>query len=323
MAAIKNAKDKGLTTEQEAAAQTKAALAAMNPDAASVRRTHTNTAINSAIEAAKSVPGSTIEAANSEGSAKVTLGKDDDTRPLILDVVTGGTARTFGNRNDLTGVTKLSVRGKNLPSGSTLRWSVPPAAAGRYTITQTTTSGTSEVTISGVQPGRTDIDVEAVDAGGVVIASMKLPLSIPQFFRIDDAHADLDTFMTNNDLGAIEGPIMIEARSVTELLIHDAANVRIVWASKGTAVPAHVPAAMVTTARIRNADPAPSRTRYGTTGAGPTSTVVGDTVFDEIIEIYPQSYLAAAAGSDVNTAVNDLVQAVNALQLSDPDYDSG
>lgn len=322
VAAIKNAKDKGLTSEQEAAEQTKAALAAMNPDTVPSDAPHTNKAITAAIDAAKALPGSTIEAATADGSAKVTLGKDDDVRPLIIDVTTDGTARAFGLATDMSGVTKLSVRGKNLPTGATIRWSIPPAATGRYTITQSTTGGNCEVTISGIQPGRTDIDVEAVDAAGVVVASMKLPLSIPQFIQIDDQHADFGTFITTNTLQAIEAAILDEIRTVTELVLHPAANVRIVWASKGTAVPAHVPATMVTTARLGNTDTTPGRRRYGTTRPGPGSTVVGDTSFNERIEIFPQSYLTSGGStSDINTAVNDLVQAVNALQVSDPDFE--
>lgn len=323
VASIKNAKDKGLTTEQEAAAQTKAALAAMNPDAVQSDAPHTNAAINSAIDAAKTIPGSTIEATNSEGSAKVTLGKDDDTRPLILDVATGGRLRTFGGSTDLTGVTKLSVRGKNLPDGATLRWSIPPTATGRYTITQATTAGTSEVTISGIQPGRTDIDVEAVDTNGVVVASMKLPLSIPQFFTIDDANADLNTFFGNHlPIVAIQANVLAEARRVVELIHTTTSNVRLVWKSAGSSVPAHVPASFVTTVKIGNTDIDPTKTRYGTSRPGPTSTVVGDTAFDESILIFPESFLSGGNTSgDINTAVNDLVRAVDALQSSDPEYE--
>ena len=243
-------------------------------------------------------------------------------RPVIIDITNDGDVRAFGPPNDLTGVTKLSVRGRNLPTGATLRWSIPRTAIGRYTITQTTTAGTSEVTIAGIQPGRTDIDFEAVDAKGVVVASMKLPLSIPQFFTIDDTNPDLDAFMTNNNLVAIQSQIMNEARGVVELLHNTNANVRLIWKSQGTSIPAHLPAAFVTTARIGNTDVNPAGPRYGTSDPGLTSTVVGDTEFDESILIFPQSYLAAGgATSDVNTAVNELVRAVNTLQSSDSDYE--
>jgi len=83
-----------------------------------------------------------------------------------------------------------------------------------------------------------------------------------------------------------------------------------------------VTAQFVTTAKIGNTDIDATKRRYGTTRPGPTSTVVGDTVFDESILIFPESYLTSVgATSDINTAVNDLVQAVAALNSSDPDYE--
>ncbi|MFE4542435.1 hypothetical protein [Arthrobacter sp. NPDC056727] len=325
LASIKNAQDKGLATDEQAAVQTQAALSAMNPDAVPSDAPHTNAAINDAIVTAASVPGSSIEATNSEGATKVTLGKEDVLlfTPRILDIETNASLRSFGPPNDFTGVTKLSIRALNLPSGSTLVWSNPSAAAGRYSLTQTTTSGTSEVTISGIHPGRTDIDVEARDAGGVVISKKKFPLSIPQFIEIDDSNADLDAFIANNNLGAIQTPILNEARSVVELLHNSTSNVRLLWKSKGASAPAHVGRAFVTTAKIGNVDVS-GRGLYGETRPGPAalSTDVGDTVFDESIEIFPQSYLTAGtATSDVNAAVNELARAITSLQASNPDYE--
>lgn len=322
LAAIKNAKDKGLTDDAAAAAQATAALAAMNPDSMPSDAPHTDPAVNAAIDAAATTPGSTIEATNSEGTTKVTIGKEDGERPLIVDVRTSGAARSFGPPSDLSGATKLAVRGKNLPSGSTLRWSIPPAAAGRYTITQSTAGGVSEVTISGIRPGRTDIDVEALDPSGTKVASMKVPLSIPQFITVDDDNADFNAFLTARTLPAIDGPIRTELRAVVDDLVGRVVNVRVVWASLGGAVPAHVTATNVTTARIRNTDPSGGRD-YGSTVGGASGPDVGDTVSDEHIEIYPDSYFnSVGAGSDINTAVNDIVNALTALQVSDPEYEA-
>lgn len=321
VAAIKNAKDKGLASSEEAAAATKGVLAAMNPDGEPLEAPHTNKAISDAIEVAKQVPGSTIEATTREGSARVTVGKQDDAISLIVDVRTDATSRAFGAKDDFSGVTRLSVRGKNLATGSTLQWTVPPAATGRYTIAQVTTGGTSEVTITGIIPGRTEIDVAAVDTGGVVTASMKLPLSIPQFITVEDQHADLTTFLTINNLTAIEAEILDEVRSVTQQLLYPAANVRLLWKSKADTVPAHVPASFITTSSIRNSDPTPGKTRYGEARHGPGSIDVGDTTFNERLEIYPQSYLTAGTTSDTNAAVNALVQAVVSLQASEPDHE--
>ena len=74
LASIKNAKDKGLTDETTAAQQAKDVLSSMNPDSNSVEAPHKNPAINSAIEAARSVPGSTVEANTAEGAVKVAIG---------------------------------------------------------------------------------------------------------------------------------------------------------------------------------------------------------------------------------------------------------
>jgi hypothetical protein len=74
LASIKNAKDKGLTDDATAAQQAKDVLSSMNPDSNSVEAPHQNPAITSAIEAAKGVPGSTVEASTAEGSVKVALG---------------------------------------------------------------------------------------------------------------------------------------------------------------------------------------------------------------------------------------------------------
>ena len=74
LASIQNAKDKGLTSSADAAAHAKEVLAAMNPDAPKAEAPHQNPAINSAIDAAKEVPGSTIEANTGEGSVSVKMG---------------------------------------------------------------------------------------------------------------------------------------------------------------------------------------------------------------------------------------------------------
>jgi hypothetical protein len=74
LASIKNAKDKGLTDDASAAAQAEQVLSAMSPDANSTEAPHQNPAVNSAIEMAKGVPGSVVEASTSEGSVKVTMG---------------------------------------------------------------------------------------------------------------------------------------------------------------------------------------------------------------------------------------------------------
>jgi hypothetical protein len=326
LATIQRAKEKGLANDAEAAAQTKEVLSSMNPDMPKGEAPHENPAINSAINAAKSIPGSSIEANTGEGLVKVTMGgdkEDSKTDPLIIDVNVTGALRAFEPGKNFTGKTKLSVRGKNLPSGAQLRWSIPTSEAGKYSITQrVTASGISEVEITGIKPGMTEIDVEALDAG-VVIASIKYQLSIPQFITIDDSNPTFDAFVTANMFQAIQSSILDEARTVIERLLLSEANVRLLWASKGGVVPAHIPVAMVTRVFILNTDPSGTE-QYGSSDPGPASGGnVGDTVFDEVVSIWPASYLANVLGNtDVDMTTNQLVRAIMSIQSSDPDFEA-
>ena len=322
LATIERAKQKGLTTAAEAETQTKEVLASMNPDTPRGVAPHENAAINSAIEAAKTVSGSKIEANTGEGAVRVEVGSGKEdllSGPLIIEVNVTPALRAFEPGRNFTGKTKLSVRGKNLPPGTQLRWSIPTVEAGRYTITQrVTASGISEVEITGIRPGVTNIDVEAIDSG-VTIASVKYPLSIPQFVAADDGHADFDTFITNNNLGAIRDAILGEAKLVIDRLLLSEANVRPVWASTGVPVPAHIPADFVTTLVIRNTHPVRPGLA-GASGPGPASHGdVGDTVFDERVSVFPNAFINSGAGSDVDAATSQLVGIITSLQVSDPE----
>jgi hypothetical protein len=75
LASIRNAVDKGLSDPVSAVAQANDVLAAMNPDSHTPEAPHQNPAINDAITAAKTVPGSTVEANTTAGTVKVTMGE--------------------------------------------------------------------------------------------------------------------------------------------------------------------------------------------------------------------------------------------------------
>jgi hypothetical protein len=322
LATIERAKQKGLTSEDEAASQAKEVLRSMNPDTAKGQAPHENAAINSAISAAKDVPGSTIEANTGEGAVRVQLGSKEDTdKPLIIEVNVTPALRAFGPKTNFTGKTKLSVRGKNLAAGAQLKWSIPNTEVGKYTITQSVTaSGVSEVEISGIQPGITNIDVEALNSGAAANPSVKYQLSIPQFITVDDNNLFFDSFFGDNNIFAIRGPIMDEAKAVIDRLLLSEANVRLIFASTGAVVPAHIPAKFVTTVAIGNTDPSGD---YGSSDPGPSSThgEVGETVFDEKVTIFPGNYATSGSGSDTNQAVKDTVQVINGLNSSDPNIE--
>ncbi len=248
---------------------------------------------------------------------------DSKTNPKIIDVNVTPKLRAFGSNSDFTGKTKLSVRGKNLPLGTELRWSIPPTETGKYSITQrTTSSGVSEVEISGIQPGLSAIDVEAIDRG-TKIASEKHSLSIPQFVTIADNNVHFGDFISNNNFQAIQDAILEEARAVINLLLLSEANVRLLWASQGDSVPAHILANFVTTVIIGNEAPSGDEAYAISSPNSVTGGGVGDTSFNEEVSIFPASYLAQnPSSSDVNTAANDLVNIITGIQSSDPDLES-
>ncbi|WP_460070494.1 hypothetical protein [Streptomyces sp. YKOK-I1] len=326
LASIQKAKDAGLTSPEQANQQATSVLQAMNPGGAAAEAPHANPAINAAITAAKDMPGSMIEASTEEGSTKVTLGeKTDSSRPFIIEVGAGPALRAFGPSHDITGVTRLSVRSTRLPAGTPLRWSIPPTETGKYTITQTqSVAGVSEAVITGVRPGLTAIDVDAIDGSAPgTNESIKFPLSIPQFITIDDQNAQLDAFMTANNFTAVQDAILAEARAVAEQILLGQANVRLIWKSTGARVPATVPASMVTRMTIGNTDPS-GKGRYGSSAAGPSAAGVGDTAFDEVLNVYPASFVvpAPAVATDVDAATNELAQILTSLQASDPVVES-
>lgn len=321
LATIQRAKEKGLSSDAEAAAQTKEVLASMNPDTPKAVAPHENPAINSVIETVKGITGSIVEANTGEGAVKVTVGSKEDSQsgPLIIDVDITPALRAFGPGTNFTGKTKLSVKGKNVPTGTQLIWNIPATEAGKYTITQqVTASGISEVEITGIRPGRAKIGIAAFD-GGVRIQSQVHELSIPQFVSVDDNNTLFDAFVTGNNFQAIRDDIIAEAKRVIDLLLLSEANVRLVWSSTGTPIPSHIPAQFLTSVIIRNDDPSGD---YGSSDPGSASGGnVGDTVFDEIVTIFPGNYISNTSGSDTNTAANDIVKVLKSLQASDPDVE--
>jgi len=74
LASIRSAVDRGLATPADGAQAARDTLAAMNPDAPRARAPHEDPMINSVIGAARSAPGSTIEASTGEGAVKVSMG---------------------------------------------------------------------------------------------------------------------------------------------------------------------------------------------------------------------------------------------------------
>lgn len=278
--------------------------------------------IEEAIRNAGSTPGGEINVSRATGNSTETVGvknpaeAEDRGRSFIIENADLTPERRAFNPStmDKAGVTSFSVRVPRLPVGGSIRWSVPPAAAGRYTLSggKTEQSG-NRVDVTGLRPGLTEIDVEVRDGGGRVLESSKYALGIPQFVAVDTDPATFTPLMTGFNLVDFEiEEVLRAAKQVCDMLLNTA-NVRTVWrmAPFNEALPAQfsaggAAAGNVTVATFRG-DP-PSVALYGRTtpGTGP----IGPASFDETIQVWPGAFDDAVAGNaneEVDEVTNDVV----------------
>lgn len=335
MASIKGAVDKGLANQAEASKAAQDVLAAMNPDAPKAQAPHENKAINAAIDSARSIPGSTIEANTGEGGVRIQVGADDavfddrTTRPFIVPTSVTGTAqnRAFNPKTrEKTGSIKLSVRINNMPSGGSVRWSVPPSEAGHFSLAggQQVQSGLSAV-VTGLMPGLTVIDCELRDASGTVVESEKYPLCIPQFFAVGVDATTFTPILTNYGLVAFEiEEVLRVAKSVVDTVLEQT-NVRSVWqmAPFNETLPAQfaaggAAAANVTTVTLRGDPPSPGFLGL-TLDRNGASVLVGPTFFDENIQLFAGTFddpIVSGAIRDIDDVTVDVVSAIAAAGLT-------
>ncbi len=120
LASIKRAEEKRLTTPEEAQRQAKEVLTAMNPDTPKAAAPHEDPAINAAIDAARSVPGSTVEASTGEGGVKVTMG-GNGTMLASLNQPIQQVCGFFG-QNNVTTETDLRTQIAQAATDERLKW---------------------------------------------------------------------------------------------------------------------------------------------------------------------------------------------------------
>jgi hypothetical protein len=220
---------------------------------------------------------------------------------------------------DKTGRITLSVRVPRLPAGGTICWSVPAANRGSITLssnpaTIVNTHIGARVEIIGLVPGLSNVDVEARDAAGRALESIKFPLCIPQFVLVEDSGAASQVVLDGFHLGDSKEQVFEAARQVCDRLLASA-NVRTVWnmppfrerlprqlESGGLA------SARLTIATIAGNPPANHPTRYGVTRAP-----YGPQVHNEPIDVYPGAFDAPTSGGaaqEVDDVTNAAVLAV-------------
>lgn len=213
-----------------------------------------------------------------------------------------------------TGETTFSVRVSNMPAGGSVRWSVPPSESGDYTIKNGPNVVVGEsVTVLGIRPGLSNIDVSVRDVNDTVVQSMKLPLSIPQFVTINEDPAAFDQALADLSLTTLKNDIIGKAKEVCDALLVDA-NVRTIWRLGGFAevVPAHLPANMITVATIKNRIAVGNRI-YGQTNPAPGE--VGNIVPNRTIDIFPGGYDEPLAGGGFSPTELDTETQALIIQL--------
>jgi competence ComEA-like helix-hairpin-helix protein len=327
MKTIGEAKDKGLITPDQAQKLTETAIRGMvgagttNPPAATTNeelKDLTSTAgKNGAAVSVTRPTGEKVEvdARPAEGGAA------DSGRSFIIE--TDGDSpqrRAFGPAaNDKTGANKMAVEVPKLPSGGTIRWSVPPDQAGRIDLGGAATATGEKVTVRGLRPGLTAVDVEARDAGGSRIESIKFRLSVPQFVTIGEDAAAFDGVLTSMNVLALKTRIIAEARRTCEHLLRTA-NVRLIWrvgASTDT-LPSHVPAARVVALTLRGDPPAGNPGLEGRTNL--VGGVFGTGVDNETIDVWPGAFTNIIPGDEtfVDTETVAVVLELQSTPIANP-----
>ncbi|MGQ0564371.1 MAG: trypsin-like peptidase domain-containing protein [Gemmobacter sp.] len=165
---------------------------------------------------------------------------------VIDETARGGMSvarRTFGHpTHDLSGVTDLSVRVANMPSGGSVVWNVPHADHQPRVIfedgssTSHTLRGVTTARLRCTAAGPVAIDVMVKDAGGTTVESNKYWLSSPQFVLVA-IHATTDAFFDAMGMTAQRAAIYTEMRATLRHLYRNV-NVRFVF--PGEALPLHL-----------------------------------------------------------------------------------
>jgi hypothetical protein len=210
---------------------------------------------------------------------------------------------------DKTGTTKLTVRTRPIPEGGSVRWSVPPSQAGRFTLQGGAgVQGGLTAEISGLQPGLTAIDFDVLDADGKSIESQKYPLSIPQYVMVDHDATFLNVMTSYGLIDFEMTQLLSVARDVCNAVLKDA-NVRTVWINLSEQLPAHLNVGQPGNAMVTNATFVASVAGGGLYGR--CHPPFAPNIFNEKIEVYARGFEEAVSGNaneHVDEVTNEVVR---------------
>jgi hypothetical protein len=327
MRTIQSAKESGLITDAQAQELSKNAISGMIGGGAKPGEDEKLTSVpevKEAIQRASDSPGGEINVSRATANGRENLGVkipgEDSTRSWIIepaDKKAWAKARAFGpgaGGGDKSGTTKLTVRTRPIPEGGSVRWSVPPDQAGRYTLkggARVQSGLTADIT--GIQPGITAIDFDVFDADGNSVESQKYPLCIPQFITVD-VSAAFTTLLTGYSLIDLEIQQVLRVAQEVCNTVWQQANVRTIWLPLGDTLPAQFGAGqpganMVTRATFRDIGVPP-------TLLGRCFPPFAPGIFNETIEVYADVFDDPQAGTDAERLDDVTVAVIAAMNLT-------
>ncbi len=258
--------------------------------------------------------------------SNVTTGDSDQIR-IVSGSGVNAERRAFNpSANDKSGTITMSVRVPDLPNDGTVRWSVPPGARGDIALgndpnNQQTEVDGQQVTVMGLTPGLTELDVSVLDADDEVVESYKYDLCVPMYVHVQ-ADAGFDTVLTTNNLQQVRKEILQKADETYRRALRSA-NVRVIWDVK--------PINETVPAQFRSGGPAHDKLTPATlTNLHPNKTVAGYTtspsdsygpnVHDEEINVYLGEYENASknAAEALGDAASKVLEAAFRADMSSP-----
>lgn len=299
MRAINTAKEQGLIDDEQARSLTQGAIQSMIGAGPSTDPKPLNTQDVDQLTQSAGANGAAINVSRPSGesvSVDARPAAQDSPRPVIVlsPETASGQRRAFNPAShSISGETSLAFTVRHAPSGYRVRWL--PSEEDALEVMAATAEST---VVKGKRPGLTRLDVAIYD-GASQIASTRLNVCVPQFVTIQEDAGAFSGVLAELKIDTRKQDVLREARDTCRHLLRTS-NVRTVWrmAPFSEALPAHLDAALVTTATIKGEPAVAHPNLFGVTHSSATGLSSGS--FNETIELFPGAYDNPVAGGSTN-----------------------
>lgn len=244
--------------------------------------------------------------------------EDSTDTVIILTAPTDRDGLAFGaSADDKSGTLTLTANVVGAPEGATHRWTRPNPAA--MNISDQTALST---TITPLIPGLQVVDFAVKDTSGTGLASIKVPLSVPQFVAVREDAVALDGTLNDFGILVVKQAILEKAKLVCDMLLNTT-NVRTIWemAPFNEVLPAQFAAAGTSANRVSVATVRGNPPTSGLAGrTSPGTSGIGNAIHNEVISVWPGAFddsITAGAAGDVDDATRQVLQTMQGLDFSD------